>query len=189
VEKVPRYAAAPSGWTRMSRMNSADVAIAGCRRLSTADPTDLYPDPDAAPLLRALDRLGAAASVVSWDDPQVDWGSFARVLVSSTWDSVDRPVEYRAWARAVSAVSVLVNPARMIEWNLDKQHQKGLEDAVSPSFRQAGSVPVRRGTPLRSSSSSSRPSRPGVGAPPATPARTSVGPLPTYGASRRRARP
>lgn len=116
----------------MSRMNAADVAIASCRRVSTAGPMDLYPDPDAAPLRQALERLGATTMAVSWDNPDLDWGSFARVVVSSTWDSVDRPVEYRAWAGTVSAVSVLVNPARVIEWNLDKQHQKGLADAGVP---------------------------------------------------------
>jgi len=113
-------------------MNSADVAIAGCRRVATAGPADLYPDPDGAPLRQALGRLGATTIGVSWDDPDIDWGSFSRVVVSSTWDSVDRPVEYRAWVRAVSAVSVLVNPARVIEWNLDKTHQQGLADAGVP---------------------------------------------------------
>jgi hypothetical protein len=116
----------------MSWMSTADVAIVGCRRLSTADPTDLYPDPDAAPLRQALHRLGATARAVSWDDPDIDWVSFPRVVVSSTWDGVDRPVEYRAWVRVVSEVSVLMNPARVIEWNLDKQHQKGLADAGVP---------------------------------------------------------
>jgi len=93
---------------------------------------DLYPDPDGPPLRQALERLGATTTAVSWDDPVVDWASFRRVVVSSTWDGVDRPVEYRAWVRAVSAVSVLVNPAQTIEWNLDKQHQKGLADAGVP---------------------------------------------------------
>ena len=116
----------------MSRMDTSDVAIASCRRESTADSMDLYPDPDAAPLRQAFRRLGATVTAVSWDDPRVDWGCFARVVVSSTWDSVDRPVEYRAWVRTVSALSVLVNSARVIEWNLDKKHQKGLADAGVP---------------------------------------------------------
>ncbi|MDQ6779072.1 MAG: hypothetical protein M3071_23245 [Actinomycetota bacterium] len=52
--------------------------------------------------------------------------------MSSTWDSVDRPIEYLAWARSVSAVSRLINSATVIEWNLDKVHQRELADAGVP---------------------------------------------------------
>jgi hypothetical protein len=105
-------------------MRNARVAIACCRRRADARPADLYPDRDAAPLRAALRELGVASWPLSWDDPGADWGSYSHVLVSSTWDSVDRPAEYLAWARAVSAASTLVNPLAVIEWNLDKVHQR-----------------------------------------------------------------
>jgi hypothetical protein len=109
-----------------------DVAVACCRRSADAPPDDLYPDPDAAPLQAALTALGATSVLVSWDDPGVEWASFPRVLVSSTWDSVDRPAEYLAWARRCSAVSVLVNPVSVLEWALDKVHQRDLPAAGVP---------------------------------------------------------
>jgi glutathione synthase/RimK-type ligase-like ATP-grasp enzyme len=70
--------------------------------------------------------------LVSWDDPGVRWGAFSHVVVSSTWDSVDRPIEYLAWARSVSTLSRLINSATVIEWNLDKVHQRELADAGVP---------------------------------------------------------
>jgi hypothetical protein len=107
-------------------MMRANVAIACCRRSGDAEPTDLYPDPDAAPLRAAFGRLGARSTLVAWDDPDVRWASFSHVLVSSTWDSVDRPAEYLAWTRRVSTLSTLSNPHGVVEWNFDKSHQREL---------------------------------------------------------------
>ena len=108
------------------------VAIAGCRRTSDSDPSDLYPDPDATQLQSSLRSLGATATFVSWDDPQVEWHTFSHVLVSSTWDSVDRPREYLGWIGHVAGESTLVNPAAVIEWGLDKGHQRHLAAAGVP---------------------------------------------------------
>lgn len=106
------------------------MAVACCRRSGDADPSDLYPDPDAGPLQAALGDLGAESTLVSWDDPAVAWDGFSHVLVSSTWDSVDRPAEYLDGARDVSDLSLLVNPLKVIEWNLDKAHQRELAAAA-----------------------------------------------------------
>ena len=135
------------------------VAIAACRYAADAAPDHLYPDPDAALLAPALTASGAAeVAMVSWDDPGVDWSSFDVVFVSSTWDSVDRPDEYLAWAAAVGAATSLVNPPEVLEWNLDKRYLCDLEaaglpivpttwltpdDAVSPSALPAGEVVVK----------------------------------------------
>jgi hypothetical protein len=47
------------------------IAIVGCRREIGADASDLYPDPDAGPLERAVVSRGAAVDLVAWDDPAV----------------------------------------------------------------------------------------------------------------------
>jgi hypothetical protein len=108
------------------------IAISGCRRTDDAAPDDLYPDADAPHLLTAFRSLGVPSMMVSWDDPSIPWGRFSQVVVSSTWDSVDRPEDYLAWARHVSSVTTLVNPLEIIEWNLDKTHQRDLEAAGVP---------------------------------------------------------
>ena len=69
---------------------------------------------------------------MSWDDPQADWSTYSHVVVSSTWDSVDRPAEFLAWVGEVSRVSELVNSAAAMEWNLDKVYLRHLEGAGVP---------------------------------------------------------
>lgn len=108
-------------------VESARVGVAGCRRESDSAPDDLYPDPDVPSLCVALASLGASSALVSWDDPFVAWDQFSHVVISSTWDSVDRPGEYLAWAGLVAEVTMLVNPVEMIEWNLDKTYQQELD--------------------------------------------------------------
>lgn len=108
------------------------VAIAGCRGSDNGDPADLYPDPDAVPLQRALSTAGTASRLVSWDDPAVSWREFSRIVVSSTWDSVDRPTEYLEWSRRVAPGSALINDLAFIEWNLDKGYLRQLEAAGVP---------------------------------------------------------
>ncbi len=82
--------------------------------------------------MNALRTLGATAERVSWDDPHARWEAYSHVMVSSTWDSVERPVEYLAWARSVTSVTRLVNPVELIEWNLDKVHHRELNDRGVP---------------------------------------------------------
>lgn len=122
----------------------AKVAIACCRATDTADPGDLFPDPDSEILVGSLARIGIRARMVAWDDPTVAWETMDSVVVRSTWDSVDRPAEYLRWARLVDRISTLVNPTDVLAWNLDKATY--LEDlardgipVVPTQFVRAGS--------------------------------------------------
>jgi hypothetical protein len=109
------------------------VAVAGCRREAQSGPGDLYPDPDVAPLRAALGSLGVESRWVSWDDASIEWGNLDRVLISGTWDSVDRPGEYLNWARQVALVSTLVNGAGFLEWNINKRYLRDLAAAGLPT--------------------------------------------------------
>jgi len=108
-------------------VEAVDVAVACCRRSADAAPDDLYPDRDAGPVRAALARAGATSALVAWDDTSVNWAAFSIVVVSSTWDCVDRPAEYLAWARSTAEVTCLHNPSRVLEWNLDKTYLRDLE--------------------------------------------------------------
>lgn len=103
------------------------VAVAGCRAEIGGDPTDLFPDPDWPFLRAAMERAGVHAVPVPWDDERIDWARFDVVLISSTWDSVDRPDEYLRWVRATAQVTELLNPAPIVGWNLDKTYLRALE--------------------------------------------------------------
>src|SRR5277367_4989509 len=110
------------------------IAIACCRRSADSPPDVLEFDADAAPLRSALSKLGVSSSLVSWDDPSAEWATFSKVVVSSTWDSVDRPEEYLAWAKAVGSSTVLINPFSALEWGLDKAHQRDLAALGVPTI-------------------------------------------------------
>lgn len=108
------------------------VAVAGCRAEDGGDAALLYPDADWPFLRAAMERAGIDAVPVSWDDERVDWARFDVVLISSTWDSVDRPEEYLAWVRATAQVATLLNPAPVVEWSLDKAYLLALEGRGVP---------------------------------------------------------
>ena len=105
------------------------VAIARCRRSSDADAGDHYPDPDAGPIASSLEARGLTVESVSWDDPSTCWEDFTLIVISSTWDSVDHPDEYLAWAEHVSTCARLANPSRVLRWGIDKTHQIALAAA------------------------------------------------------------
>ncbi len=132
---------------KLKAMTSCDLALAGCRSSAEARANELYPDPDAAPLQEALRSLGVTSELVAWDDPDVGWGSYSQVVISSTWDGVDHPGPYLAWARRVAAVSHLVNPLPVIEWDFDKVHHKELAAAGVPIVPTIWVDPASRWAP------------------------------------------
>jgi hypothetical protein len=106
--------------------------VAACRASPTAAADELYPDPDWQPLSTALRAEGIGSTLVAWDDAAIEWADFDAVVIQSTWDSVDRPAEYLAWADHVGAVTVLMNPAPVVRWNLDKRYLRELEEMGVP---------------------------------------------------------
>lgn len=90
------------------------------------------PDLDLQPVLQALGKVGADAHAVIWDDPKIDWSSFDRVVVRSTWDYVKKFQKFRQWLIDVDAVAKLLNPRMVIEPNLVKTYLRDLEAAGVP---------------------------------------------------------
>ena len=103
-------------------------------------------DEDLPPLAEALRRAGARVATPCWDDPQVDWSTFDVAVLRSTWDYVERIVEFRQWARRCAAQTRLFNPPEVVEWNTDKhylQHLHGAGVAVVPTrFVEPGEDPA-----------------------------------------------
>jgi hypothetical protein len=128
-------------------VSSKKVGVACCRRVAGGAPDDLYPDRDAPSLLAALRSEGDSAALVSWDDPSVLWERFTHVVISSTWDSVDRPSEYLGWAHHVDRLTRLVNPVALVDWNLDKVHQRELAAAGVPTIPTQWIAPGETWTP------------------------------------------
>jgi glutathione synthase/RimK-type ligase-like ATP-grasp enzyme len=87
------------------------------------------PDADARRLLPALERGGHNGELAIWSDPAVDWTGFDVIWISSTWDYHERTEEFRAWLARAQEATRLENPARVVEWNLDKRYLRELEEA------------------------------------------------------------
>ena len=81
-------------------------------------------DPDLRPLASALrTRLGHdAVTVVSWDDPTVDWAAFRAVAIRSTWNYMDHLDDFLNWLDRAAAVTTVVNPPDVVRWSIDKHY-------------------------------------------------------------------
>lgn len=89
-------------------------------------------DDDMDVLLAAFAAAGIAAEVAAWDDDSVDWAAYDAALLRSTWNYIDRYDDFLAWAARVSAVTSLLNPFAVVEWNTDKRYLADLERAGVP---------------------------------------------------------
>lgn len=79
-------------------------------------------DEDLAPLAAALHGQGAAADIVVWDEPDIDWSRFRLVVLRSTWDYSLRLNDFLAWLDRTSRTTRVVNPPPVVRWNLDKHY-------------------------------------------------------------------
>jgi glutathione synthase/RimK-type ligase-like ATP-grasp enzyme len=89
-------------------------------------------DDDEPLALPALAAAGVRADVVDWDDPEVDWAAYERVVIRSTWDYPERLSEFTAWLDRVAAVTDLRNPPAVVRWSLDKHYLADLGRAGVP---------------------------------------------------------
>lgn len=89
-------------------------------------------DDDEPLALAVLGDAGLAVDVVVWDDPNVSWASYDRVVLRSTWDYPQRLPQFVAWLELVNQVTDLRNPLPMVRWNLDKHYLADLEHAGVP---------------------------------------------------------
>jgi glutathione synthase/RimK-type ligase-like ATP-grasp enzyme len=89
-------------------------------------------DEDMEPLLAALRADGAQVESPIWDDPAVDWSRYKLAVLRSTWDYSRRREEFLSWADQVEQKVRLVNSAKIIRWNTDKNYLRDLQRAGVP---------------------------------------------------------
>jgi hypothetical protein len=88
---------------------------------------------DGWPYLRdALIAAGVAPSVAFWDDPTVQWESFALVVSVFVWGYVTRRAQFLAWVDKVDPSAPMVNPAPVLRWNSDKTYLAALTGSHRP---------------------------------------------------------
>ncbi len=100
----------------------AAVAIASCAQFAGTEKEDHQ-------VIAALGHRGLSVTHAAWDDPSVDWSSFALVIIRSTWDYPQRIDEFLAWASRLPRV---LNPLPILKWNTDKRYLNDLSEAGVP---------------------------------------------------------
>ena len=103
-------------------MSRSAVAIATFSEVVNQDFDDLQ-------VIEALGRRGIRAVHEIWDNPRVDWSSYALTVVRSTWDYSDRCREFLAWAGRLPRV---LNPLAILKWNTNKRYLEELAAAGIP---------------------------------------------------------
>ncbi len=86
-------------------------------------------DEDETAVVAALGLAGCAVEIVDWDNRDVNWSQFERVVLRSAWDYPERLTEFLTWLDHVAAVSDVVNSPSIVRWNLDKNYLSELAKA------------------------------------------------------------
>ena len=77
--------------------------------------------------IEPLRKLGWEVSTIPWR-ADIDWNNFAAVIIRTTWDYHDSPVEFlRALQKIDESKARLENSLKTIEWNLSKEYLREME--------------------------------------------------------------
>jgi hypothetical protein len=76
-------------------------------------------------------RLGGAEYAV-WDDPEVDWEAYDRVVLRSVWDYSGRIEEFLGWCAAVGTER-LRNTPELVAFDADKRYLGELGMPIAPT--------------------------------------------------------
>jgi glutathione synthase/RimK-type ligase-like ATP-grasp enzyme len=106
----------------MGRICFPTVAIATCAAVAGVEKDDLQ-------LMESLQKQGIEAVHAVWDDTEIEWQSFALVVIRSTWDYAERREEFLAWAKRLRRV---LNSFPTLQWNTDKRYLNDLAKAGLP---------------------------------------------------------
>ena len=79
------------------------------------------PDPDAAPLARALAAAGVDARVLPWEDAAA-WTGDVPAILRSTWNYSLAVDDFLAWCARVAAAAPLWNPPEVVRANAHKRY-------------------------------------------------------------------
>lgn len=77
-------------------------------------------------LHQALIAADVPTMIVTWTDPDVDWAGAGVCVIRSVWDYHLYPDRFRSWLTTVAAISTVVNPARIVRWNMHKRYLRQL---------------------------------------------------------------
>lgn len=101
-------------------------------------------------MVQALEKQGFTVSLVSWHDllekfNNADINCEEALLIRTVWDYPEYLDKFKSFIRQIKRKSIVaINPAEIIEWNLNKKYLFDLQNAGIPivpcEFFSAGAV-------------------------------------------------
>ena len=80
-----------------------------------------------------LKDLGWDCDFVSWESKMIDWDQYKSVIIRSTWNYQEK---YEDFIKVLNDINIsnasLYNPIDIVEWNINKQYLKDLEEKKIP---------------------------------------------------------
>lgn len=74
-------------------------------------------------LAQYLSQRNIVVTPAPWDDASIDWHQFDVIILRSTWDYFERPVEFNRWLdRLLPLSDKILNPLSVVKWNQDKRY-------------------------------------------------------------------
>lgn len=114
------------------------IVLASCQNLPDWEIDD-------HPFHLELTRQGITFECHPWDS-DIDWGCFELCILRTTWDYVDRIQDFKSWLERVSLHTKLLNPLKLVSWNLNKGYLLDLAERgvpIAPTEWISRSVSVR----------------------------------------------
>lgn len=98
------------------------IGLVSCKQYARKEQDDLI-------LERSLKNHGFYASIISWDDKKVDWGSFQCLIFRSCWNYYYHLDEFLEWLSYLEGLRISIwNSSNTIRWNVNKKYLLDLQD-------------------------------------------------------------
>lgn len=102
------------------------LAIISCARLPKGVAED-------QPLFIALQQHpDINYDICIWDDPHINWEQYDVCLLRSVWDYHEKSEAFMRWIRSASAVTKIINPPEVIQWNSNKLYLRAMQEHGLP---------------------------------------------------------
>ncbi len=112
----------------------------------TSHGATMNPFRDDEALIAVLAKHGVHAQRIPWDEKGVDWKTFDKVIVRTTWDYFTRCAEFLTTIQKIGRETELWNSAKTITWNANKKYLIEMEKQGVPVVPTAL---VEKATPER----------------------------------------
>jgi glutathione synthase/RimK-type ligase-like ATP-grasp enzyme len=81
---------------------------------------------DESLAVKELESHGYQVSTLPWD-MEADWKTFDLVIIRTTWDYTQRPIEFLEKMKLIASQTKLMNSYEVVQWNYHKGYLAGME--------------------------------------------------------------